>query len=686
MELQYKLGDKVETVIISSDNFYLEPSSVEPGNPLEATLIFTVGQKHAKEKNLKALVDNFQLKFDGESKSPANVTVVSKKHFSKPGANKELKTIHIIWTLETGKAKDSRSVLVSVGPYYRDNTADENEVALSGEKTLQITSSLHDVLGKATENITTALEKIGNNINTVNSGTVNTRLQPVGVAGTWDLALWVLIKKATEELSFSNFDDYMEKIFCGSGEYDASAHIGRNKRLQKRTFLPFSHVDAYRSVKIAAEAFVMVNYMTADSFTPELADDLLARVPITDGNFDENKLKIWWGAYKEKVNLGKDGTAQGDSEGILPYLGVIRRKLKDESIKDTSFEEAFKDYIKKDADERDAENCFGIISQKLAYPSFLELIWSYWHEESMMVQGLSAITRRFQNIRSPKAEDPLAGLAVDPLRPLGNLLWGYIQDEQHRLSVLRRAYEYDHHYGITLEGAAVRNMRTADSRSKFMEAFHRLLHQTSEFYKNSDDMTRRPDAFPVLNALKEVHLILSEGAHNQYGDLPSTARTEMLMQQWLLARPEFREFLPTRIMVAYPEPWMDRVAALNKLQGWTETSPLHFRDLGRFGEQILLSVRFGNWSDINNRDAAFNWANFWREQIQGYIHAYRAVTGVDLSLVVVGKSVDAHPPSYHLTRRLKAQQNGTVSAPSANGKARRNGTAARNGKVKKEWI
>ena len=46
--------------------------------------------------------------------------------------------------------------------------------------------------------------------------------------------------------------------------------------------------------------------------------------------------------------------------------------------------------------------------------------------------------------------------------------------------------------------------------------------------------------------------MLAQGAHNQFGDLPSTARQEMLMQQWLLARPEFREFLPTRIMVAVP--------------------------------------------------------------------------------------------------------------------------------------
>ena len=143
----------------------------------------------------------------------------------------------------------------------------------------------------------------------------------------------------------------------------------------------------------------------------------------------------------------------------------------------------------------------------------------------------------------------------------------------------------------------MQNFRPADTRSKFLEAFHHLLRLCTVFFKQDDDTTVKADAFPVLNALKEVHLILSQGAHNQFGDLPSTARIEMLMQQWLLARPEFREFLPTRIMVAYPEPWMDRVDAMKKLQGWTDTSVLHFRNLGVFGEQLLLSIRCGHWSD-----------------------------------------------------------------------------------------
>ena len=153
----------------------------------------------------------------------------------------------------------------------------------------------------------------------------------------------------------------------------------------------------------------------------------------------------------------------------------------------------------------------------------------------MLVQTMNAITWRFQNRRGPAERDPLALLEIDPLRPLNNFLWGYIQDEQHRLTVPRRAYEYDHHYGLTLLGKAVPQVRGADSRSRFLEAFHHLLFVCSVFLKEDDDTTVVADGFPVLNALKEVHLLLTQGAHNQYGDLPWTARQEMLMQQWMLA-------------------------------------------------------------------------------------------------------------------------------------------------------
>jgi hypothetical protein len=81
---------------------------------------------------------------------------------------------------------------------------------------------------------------------------------------------------------------------------------------------------------------------------------------------------------------------------------------------------------------------------------------------------------------------------------------------------------------------------------------------------------------------------------------------------------------------------------------------LHFRDLGVFGERILLSIRFGNWNSIIDRESAANWARYWRPEIQGYLHAYRAVTGCDLTADVV----DVTMPTVHLQRRLAEQLQG----------------------------
>jgi hypothetical protein len=289
-------------------------------------------------------------------------------------------------------------------------------------------------------------------------------------------------------------------------------------------------------------------------------------------------------------------------------------------------------------------------------PCLMELIWSYWHEEGMLVQTLNAISLRFQN-RKSSIKDPLANLTVDPLRPLSNFLWGYIQDEQHRLTLQRRVYEYDHEYGLSLVGKAVPSLQSADSRSKFLESFHNLLHKCLCFFKEENNKMMIPDAFPLLNAIKEVHLLLAEGAHNQFRDLPFQARAEMLMQQWILAHQEMREFLGRRPMIPYTERWMAAVDAMKSLQGWTDVSVMHFNDLGVFGEKIILSIRYGNWNDVCDAEEARNWALYWRDKIQSYVHAYRTVTGVDLSSSqVVGRSdLVAVKPSILLSRRLALQ-------------------------------
>jgi hypothetical protein len=46
-------------------------------------------------------------------------------------------------------------------------------------------------------------------------------------------------------------------------------------------------------------------------------------------------------------------------------------------------------------------------------------------------------------------------------------------------------------------------------------------------------------------------------------------------------------------------------------------------------------------------DSARNWARTWRNQIQRYVHAYRAATGVDLTV-----AADARQPGHLLARRV----------------------------------
>jgi hypothetical protein len=422
----------------------------------------------------------------------------------------------------------------------------------------------------------------------VGTSSVDVQMQRTEMEPTADQALWVVIRKATDAISYNHYERFMDMVMCperpeqNEGRFEEE-RLARESvhAMRARRSLPFPDVEAYRLLKAATEVFLMTKCVKIErSQLPFLPrefhrNDESSRL---NRNVNYEEVAELWSELLNRPEAAVSGHVS------IPYLALIRRRLKEYGLVHYSPQTSEEDKL--------AEVCQGILLEKLTRPCLLEPIWSYWHEEAMLVQTMNAITLRFQNIKVSD-RDPLARFDIDPLRGLGNLLWGYIQDEQHRLTVPRRAYEYDHQYGLALQGKAVPTLRSADSRSKFLEAFHSLLYQCVLFYAQDDDTTVIADGFPVLNALKEVHLLLAEGAHNQYGDLPSTARQEMLMQQWLLARFEMREFLGGRIMVPYPENWMDRVDAMKQLQAWTDVTVIYFRDLGVYGEQILLSIRFG---------------------------------------------------------------------------------------------
>ena len=451
---------------------------------------------------------------------------------------------------------------------------------------------------------------------------------------TTDMALWTVIRASTTALSFNSYKKFIDDVMCGKDP-------GTQGECESKS-LPYPGVDAYSLVKCATEVFLMTHCGVALQDFSQLALNLFEEQARYGRDVTQTDLNQLWDAYLVEVN-------GGNPLKTLPYLALIRSRLGDVALKDN---------LSSGSSQTEVSNCFGILRDKLARPCLLELIWSYWHEEGMLVETMKAISTRFQNKRALAELDPLMRFDIDPLRPLGNLLCGYIQDEQHRLTILRRAYEYDHHYGIMLQGQAVPAPRTVDSRSKFLEGFHNLLYLCSVFFKEDDDTTVNADGFPVMNGIREVHLLLAEGAHNQFGDLPSTARQEMLIEQWLLARPEMREFLGGRIMVPYSEPWMDRVDTVKRVTGSTDATISDFHLLAVFGEQLLLSIRYGNWSDVHDPAQAANWARYWRPEIQSYIHSYRAVTGADLTVnaMLLNEFLKAHRRMEEQAATIAKQQ------------------------------
>jgi hypothetical protein len=454
---------------------------------------------------------------------------------------------------------------------------------------------------------------------------------------TADQVLYPLIRNRV--VDFTHYKAFIDEVMCQNQP--------ANERFPNSSMrLPFTGVDAYQLLKAATEAYLM----TECGFIPEYSNDDKNPYdnPIGTRRFDflAESSRLGFKATEDNLrrlrNRYLDLLEAESGTKVLPYFKVIRDKLSDLPLKN----------------DREAGNCYGILRSQISSPCMIELIWSYWQEQGLMVQVINAIMLRFQNIRQSESKlDPLFRLELDPLRNLSNIMWGMVQDEQHTLSISRRAYEYDHQYGLTLIGKAVPQIRSVDSRSNFLDAFHNLLTSCSSFYKDADDTTRIADGFPILNNLRDLHMLLAEGFHNAYGSLTWTARQEMLMQQWVLARPEFREFIGGRIMVPYKEPWMDRVDMVKQMQGWGTTSVTNFHDLATYGEQLLLSIRYNNWSQREDRNEAANWALYWRNEIQRYIYAYRTVTNVDLSVDAVQTTPTqrSSQPSILLHRRLATE-------------------------------
>jgi hypothetical protein len=486
--------------------------------------------------------------------------------------------------------------------------------------------------------------QLANPIPVPTGGVTRLELQRAGADNLADLPLWVAIDLHTEYVSFRRFQSFVQVVFCE----DKDKHNGPTEEHPEDAVADLR--GGARNPPLAAYELLM---QTAEVF-------LLTRAGVW--NFSDDPFPT--------IQVKGYGPGMNDRRGDEVPREALR--LVDEKVTFQQLNDQLKTFLGNDANnylgavlEANYHDTKGAVSPFCpAYlgktgPYLLELIWSYWMEEAMLAQAMAAIKLRFQNLRHPSIGS-LPDLTLDPLRPLSHFLWTYIENESRHLSVRRRAHEYIHQYGFGLHGKAARGPGAADARLPFLSSFHNLLRQCAIFYRADADTTVIADAFPVLNSLKDLNLVLSQGADNQFRDLAWQARAEMLVQQWLLARPEMREFLHAKPMVAYPEGWMPPLEALRHRLGWGGASVTHFYDLARFGERILLSVRYGNWTGVSNQDVARTWARYWKPEIQGYIHAYRTVTDVDLSDEALPLETRNEMPSKLLLR--KARQRRRVGA------------------------
>ena len=206
-------------------------------------------------------------------------------------------------------------------------------------------------------------------------------LKRTAVPPTSDQALWVAIRNSTNAIGFNRYSAFLEVVLCGESPEAATAgsrsapRRHQLRKVKRRTALPFPNVDRYRLLKAATEVFLMVHCgVDLDDFSGVDLNEESRRLNRTVQTGD---LEAEMREYLTRVSAG-----EGDFLDVLPYLGLIRLQLRDVAI------------VGADGDDDDAapRSATGIIAERLTNPCFLELLWSYWHDEGNLVQTINAIT------------------------------------------------------------------------------------------------------------------------------------------------------------------------------------------------------------------------------------------------------------------------------------------------------
>src|SRR5258705_12648020 len=224
-------------------------------------------------------------------------------------------------------------------------------------------------------------------------------LQRTFAGPTEDRALWTAIRNRTSAIGFDRYKKFINCVFCDTPEQDPfndtrkqiskyvnDACLGSAEPTDQKQRISIFGPYAYSVLKLATQVFLTLEsgvvIRSNSGEKPEIFNLEKERIRLNDFSLELRDLKKELGAY-----LG--------SAEQLPYLDRILTNL-----------------ITLDDEEPKSvlPYCFGGLQFRLTSPSLIELIWSYWLEEGMLVPTMNAIALRFQNPPgSPK--DPLGALA-----------------------------------------------------------------------------------------------------------------------------------------------------------------------------------------------------------------------------------------------------------------------------------
>ena len=90
---------------------------------------------------------------------------------------------------------------------------------------------------------------------------VSVTMRRAAVAPTTDQALWVSIRNSTNNLGFDPYIRFIDRVWHDSDPTRSALNGFRRdlRRVERRTALPFPHVERYRLLKAATEVFLMIN-------------------------------------------------------------------------------------------------------------------------------------------------------------------------------------------------------------------------------------------------------------------------------------------------------------------------------------------------------------------------------------------------------------------------------------------